>query len=117
MQCKFDVQTSIAIIVALKARYKSKLLRIMVRNLENYDQLRQLGAAPAGSVKGLYHAYPQNLLDIGLLPMAELATAVDGGHVAMCVTADSQPSPFRSRPASFEAGWPASKQAISIHDC
>ena len=29
---------------------------------------------------------------------------------------DSQPSPFQSRPASFEASWPASKWAGPIHN-
>ena len=29
---------------------------------------------------------------------------------------DLQPSPFRSRPAGFEAGWPASKRAGPIHN-
>ena len=55
------------IIAALKARYKSKLLHIMVRNLENYDQLRQLGATLTAGVRGLNHAYPPNLLDAASL--------------------------------------------------
>ena len=55
------------IIAALKANYKSKLLHIMVKNLENYDQLRQLGAALTTGVRGIDHAYPPNLLDAGTL--------------------------------------------------
>ena len=55
------------IIAALKANYKSKLLHIMVKNLENYDQLRQFGAALTASVRGIDHAYPPNLLDAGTL--------------------------------------------------
>ncbi len=35
----------------------------MVKNLENYDELRQLGAAPVAGMRGLDHAYPPNLLD------------------------------------------------------
>ena len=53
------------IIAALKANYKSKLLHIMVKNLENYDQLRQLGAALTAGVRGLDHAYLLNPLDAG----------------------------------------------------
>ena len=55
------------IIAALKANYNSKLLHIMVKNLENYDQLRQLGAALTVGVQGIDHAYPPNLLDAGTL--------------------------------------------------
>ena len=58
------------ITAAQKARYKSKLLHIMVRNLENYyyyDQLRQLVAALAAGVQGLDHAYPPNRLDAASL--------------------------------------------------
>ena len=39
----------------------------MVNNLENYDQLRQLGAALTAGVQGIDHAYPPNLLDAGTL--------------------------------------------------
>ena len=49
------------IIAALKANYKSKLLHIMVKNLENYDQPRQLGAALTAGVRGIDH------LDAGTL--------------------------------------------------
>ena len=56
-----------SIITALKANYKSKLLHIMVKNVENYDQLRQLGAALTAGVRGIDHAYPPNLLDAGTL--------------------------------------------------
>ena len=38
------------ITAALKANNKSKLLHIMVKNLENYDQLRQLGASLTAGV-------------------------------------------------------------------
>ena len=55
------------IIAALKANYKSKLLHIMIKNLENYDQLQQLGAALTAGVRGIGHAYPPNLLDAGTL--------------------------------------------------
>ena len=55
------------IIAALKANYNSMLLHIMVKNLENYDQLRQLGAGLTACVQGIYHAYPPNLLDAGTL--------------------------------------------------
>lgn len=55
------------VIAALKANYKSKLLHAMVKNLENYDHLRQLGSTLAPGVQGLEHAYPPNLLDIASL--------------------------------------------------
>lgn len=55
------------IIAALKAGYKSKPLHIMVKNLENYDQLRQFGATLAAGVRGLNYAYPPNLLDAASL--------------------------------------------------
>ena len=55
------------VIAALKASYKTKLLHVMIRNLDNYDQLRQLGAALTAGVRGLDHAYPPNLLDAASL--------------------------------------------------
>ncbi len=55
------------IIAALKAGYKSKFLHIMVRNLDNYDQLRQLGTTLPAGIRGLNHAYPPNLLDAASL--------------------------------------------------
>ncbi len=39
----------------------------MVKNLENYDELRQLGAALVAGMRGLDHAYPPNLLDAASL--------------------------------------------------
>ena len=59
------------IIAILKAtctcRYKSKLIHIMIRNLDNFDQLRQLGSALAAGVRGLDRAYPPNLPDVASL--------------------------------------------------
>ena len=55
------------IIAAPKAKYKSKLLHIVVKNLENYYQLRQLGAALTAGVRGIDNAYPPNLHDAGTL--------------------------------------------------
>ena len=39
----------------------------MIQNLENYEQLRQLGATLPVGVRGLDHAYPPHLLDVGIL--------------------------------------------------
>ncbi len=39
----------------------------MGKNLENYDELRQLGAALVAGMRGLDHAYPPNLLDAASL--------------------------------------------------
>jgi len=42
-----------SIIAALKHRYKSQLLQVMVRSSWKYDDLWQLGASIAAGVRGL----------------------------------------------------------------
>ncbi len=46
---------------------KSKLLRTIVKNLENYEHLRQVGAALPAGVRGLDHAHPPHLLNAATL--------------------------------------------------
>ena len=55
------------VIAALKRKYKGLLLHVMIKNIEKYDELRQLGASIAAGVRGLHHAYPANLLDASTL--------------------------------------------------
>ena len=55
------------VIAALKHRYKSQLLQVMVKNLERYDELRQLGASITAGLRGLQHGYPANLLDASIM--------------------------------------------------
>ena len=50
------------VIAALKRNYKSLLLHAMIKNIEKYDELFQLGASI-----GLHYAYPENLLDASTL--------------------------------------------------
>ena len=71
------------IIAALKRNYKSKLLRIMIKNLESYDQLRQLDATLPAAVRGLDHAYPPHLLDVGIL-VHEAWNSLDRTAIANC---------------------------------
>ncbi len=72
------------IIAALKAKYKSSLLHIMVGNIENYDQLRQLGSTLAAGVRDLNHAYPPNLLDAASLVHQAWESSLSQATLAHC---------------------------------
>ena len=39
------------------------MLHAMVKNLERYDELQEVGESIPAGVRGLNHAYPPNLLD------------------------------------------------------
>ena len=54
----------------------------MIKNLDNY-KLRHLGATLPAGVRGLDHAYPPHLLDVGIL-VHEAWNSLDRTAIANC---------------------------------